>query len=80
MSGPAAAPGDLIGTLLGRLEGLLEAYWAAAISGDVKSAELVRRVLAQQSEMYGLRGKLTMPAADEGDDELAKLRARRAGA
>lgn len=72
--------GDPIATLLGRLEGLLDAYWLTAVSGDVKAAELVRRLLQQQAEMYGMRGKAALPADDEGDDELAKLRARRAGA
>jgi len=69
---------DPVGTLLGRLEALLEAHWLTALSGDVKAAELVRRLLQQQAEMYGMRGKASLPAADEGDDELAKLRARRA--
>lgn len=80
MSGTPAATDDPMGTLLDRLEGLLDAYWLTAVSGDVKAAELVRRVLAQQAEMYGMRGKVQLPAADKGDDELAKLRARRAGA
>lgn len=80
MSGTSPADDDPIGTLLGRVEGLLDAYWLTAVSGDVRAAELVRRLLAQQAEMYGIRGKVAMPAADEGDDELAKLRARRASA
>lgn len=78
MSGAPVLPDDPMGTLLGRLEGLLDAYWLTAVSGDVKSAELVRRVLAQQADLYG--GKVALPAADKGDDELAKLRARRTSA
>ena len=78
MSGQPAATDDPVGTLLGRLESLLGAYWLEAMAGDLKSAELVRRLLQQQAEMYGMRGKASLPAADEGDDELAKLRARRA--
>lgn len=76
---PSAAPAetDPMTTLLARLEGLLDAFWLTAVSGDVKAAELVRRVLAQQAEMYG---KLQPPAANEGDDELSKLRARRTSA
>lgn len=64
-------------TLLARLEDLLDAFWPAAAIGDVKSGELVLRVLRQQSDLYGLRGRVALPA-DEGVDELAKLRARRA--
>lgn len=64
--------------LLARLDDLLEAFWPGAMTGDVKSGELVRRVLLQQADMYGLRGKVALPV-DEGVDELAKLRARRAG-
>ena len=64
-----------------RLESLLEAFLPDAVAGELKSAELCRRVLQQQAELYGLGGKVTVSApSDEGDDELAKLRARRAGA
>lgn len=73
---PASEPTP-VDALLGKLDGLLDAFWGAAVSGDVKSGELVLRVLRQQSDMYGLRGKVQLPA-DEGVDELAKLRARRA--
>lgn len=69
---------DPVATLLGRLESLLDAYWPAAVSGDLKSAEMVRRILQQQFDAYGRPGVAT--ASDDGDDELAKLRARRAGA
>ena len=62
--------------LLARLNSLLDAFWLAAMGGDVKAGELVRRILGQQADVLGLRGK-TSPVVEQ-DDELAKLRARRA--
>ena len=62
--------------LLARLNSLLDAFWPSAMGGDVKAGELVRRILGQQADVLGLRGKT--PPVVEQDDELAKLRARRA--
>jgi len=61
--------------LLHRLECLLDAFWPAAMDGDEKAGELVRRVLSQQADMIGARGRAAAPVED---DELAKFRARRA--
>lgn len=45
------------------------------MDGDEKAGELVRRVLSQQADMIGARGRAAAPVED---DELAKFRARRA--
>jgi hypothetical protein len=63
-----------------RLESLLDAFWGLALEGDHKSGELCRRLLQQQADLFGLAALIAAPSADEGDDELAKLRARRTSA
>lgn len=78
-----------------RTERLFAAHWAIALDptkpGTHRSAELCRRILAQQSRLYELGGDggTALPAPtgpgprpdDDGDeeelDELAKLRAAR---
>lgn len=76
-----------------RQERLLLAHWARgtrAENPDHRSAEICRRILAQQARLYGLEAELspnlpaptpTAPPAGEGDeepeDELSRLRARR---
>lgn len=71
-----------------RTERLFNAYWAPALKGDVRAAEICRRLLHQESRLYGLDAQ-SDPAPpvtvdnyddDEDADELAKLRARRSGA
>lgn len=65
-----------------RLEALIDAYWADAVSGEHKSAELCRKLLQQHAGLFGIGGSgsvIAAASADEGDDELAKLRARRSG-
>ncbi|WP_328435741.1 hypothetical protein [Nocardia puris] len=37
-----------------RLDALLAAYWAPAVRGDVRSAEVVLKVLAQRVKLFGL--------------------------
>lgn len=75
-----------------RTEALFKAHWAPALKGDHRSAELCRRLLAQQARLYGLDDMLdsSLPPPtvsgglddddDEVQDELARLRAQRAGA
>jgi hypothetical protein len=75
-----------------RTERLFQAHWSKALNGDHRSAELCRRILAQQARLHGLEADLaplpapTPTAGDTGDgeeepqDELAKLRAARTGA
>lgn len=77
-----------------RQERLLLAHWSRALGGqdvepDHRSAEIVRRILAQQAKLYGLDADpAPLPAptaklgpADPDDeeelDDLARLRARR---
>lgn len=74
-----------------RQERLLLAHWKRALDGDHRSAEICRRILAQQSRLYGLddmNAPLPAPTLQlDGDDEqqqgeeptneLAKLRALR---
>lgn len=77
-----------------RQERLLAAHFGralgrAGVDPDHRSAELVRRILAQQARLYGLEadpaplpaptGKLTGSEQDdeEEQDDLARLRARR---
>jgi len=66
-----------------RLERLLDTYWQSAVAGEHKSAELVRRLLQQHAALFGV-GVSGTPAittsVTKGEDELAKLRARRTGA
>ena len=72
---------DVVGQYRARLESLIDTYWAGAVSGEHKSAELVRRLLAQHAGLFGIGGTggvISLTQRDDGDDELAKLRARRA--
>jgi len=80
-----------------RTERLFRAHWGKALDGDHKSAEVCRKILAQQARMYGIDepvGGLSSNMLDVVDsdaatdplneqepmDELARLRALRAGA
>lgn len=77
-----------------RTERLFSAHWATALDprkdGSHRSAEVCRRILAQQARMYGLEGDGGLPAPtqipngpaplpgeEDEQDELAKLRAAR---
>lgn len=74
-----------------RLERLFQAHWGSALKGEHRSAEICRRLLDQQARLYGLyldQNSLPSPTStttvgdadhDEREDELATLRARRAG-
>jgi hypothetical protein len=73
-----------------RSESLLQAHWGLALKGDHRSAEICRKILAQQAGVYGIGAEsLKLPAGtradavepdrdDDGQDELARLRAARA--
>lgn len=69
-----------------RTEKLFTTYWSAALKGDVRAAEVCRRIIQQQSGLYGIDNAPARPVAiertdeDEELDELASLRARRSGA
>jgi hypothetical protein len=78
-----------------RQERLLLAHWPAATRAkepDHRSAEICRRILAQQARFYGLDGEAgpalpaptaTAPPPGDGEDEdneLAQFRARRGSA
>lgn len=79
-----------------RSERLFRAHWTKALEGDHKSAEVCRKILAQQARMYGIDEPVSgltnnMGVVDsdaetdplneqEPMDELARLRAQRAGA
>lgn len=63
-----------------RLQDLLDTFWSGALAGEHKSAELCCRVLQQYALLHGVDGKSPPPAVSKGDDELAKLRARRTSA
>jgi hypothetical protein len=79
-----------------RTERLFQAHWTKALDGDHKSAEVCRKILAQQARMYGIDEPIpgltnnmgVVDSDDETDplneqepmDELARLRAQRAGA
>ena len=78
-SAPHSKPQDRVERQEQRLESLLDAFWDSALEGDHKSGELCRRVLQQQADLFGLAALIAAPPADDGDDELAKLRARRSG-
>lgn len=74
-----------------RTEQLFRAHWTPALKGDYRSAEICRRILAQQARIFGLEEggansplpapTPTVPPLGEGeeepDDELSRLRARR---
>lgn len=72
-----------------RSEALFHAHWGRALDGDHRSAEICRKILAQQARLYGLADSIPLPAPsaahddpvdDESQDELARLRAQRGGA
>ncbi len=74
-----------------RSERLLCAHWSRALDGNYRSAELCRKLLGQQAQVYGLAQEVSLTAGtptgavavepDEPDmDELARLRAKPAGA
>jgi hypothetical protein len=79
-----------------RSERLFQAHWTRALDGDHKSAEVCRKILAQQARMYGIDEPISgltnnmgvVDSDNETDplneqepmDELARLRAQRAGA
>ena len=69
-----------------RTEKLFSMYWSAAMKGDVRAAEICRRIIQQQSGLYGIdQTPAARPVAVERDDdeeldELASLRARRSPA
>lgn len=78
--GPKIDPADVLGAYRDRLEQLVDTFWADAVAGEHKSAELVRKLLQQHAALFGIgSGTVISAPADEGDDELAKLRARRSG-
>jgi len=74
-----------------RSERLLRAHWGPALEGNHRSAELCRKLLGQQAQVYGLTQEVSLAGTTptgvvevepvEADmDELAKLRAARARA
>jgi hypothetical protein len=74
-----------------RSERLLRAHWGRALDGNHRSAELCRKLLGQQAQVYGLAQEVALAAGTptgvvevepvEPDmDELARLRAARAKA
>lgn len=74
-----------------RTERLFQAHWVKALNGDHRSAEICRRILAQQARINSLDVDTSLPAPtssagltderdteDEGPaDELSKLRSQR---
>lgn len=66
-----------------RLDGLLSAYWSAAIGGDVRAADLVLKVIAARSKLMGLDAPERQTAdrspqtivVGSNDDYLSALRA-----
>lgn len=76
-----------------RSERLFRAHWGAALEGNHRSAELCRKLLAQQAPVYGLGQQVLVvgtkldavevdpdPADDDGLDVLARMRRDRARA
>jgi hypothetical protein len=74
-----------------RSERLFRAHWGPALEGNHRSAELCRKLLGQQAQVYGLAqevglaggtltGVLEVEPVEPDMDELARLRAMRAGA
>ncbi len=74
-----------------RSERLFRAHWGPALEGNHRSAELCRKLLGQQAQVYGLAKEVSLAGGTptgvvevepvEADmDELAKLRAARARA
>jgi hypothetical protein len=74
-----------------RSERLFRAHWGPALEGNHRSAELCRKLLGQQAQVYGLSQEVSLAAGaptgvvevepeDPEMDELAKLRAARARA
>lgn len=44
----------LLAMEVGRMDALQEAYWATAVGGDVRAAELVLKISAQRAKLLGL--------------------------
>ena len=74
-----------------RSERLFRAHWGRALDGNYRSAELCRKLLGQQAQVYGLAqevalgagtptGAVVVEPVEPDMDELARLRAARAGA
>lgn len=74
-----------------RSERLFCAHWGRALEGNHRSAELCRKLLGQQAQVYGLAQEVALAArtptgvvavepVEPEMDELARLRAARAGA
>jgi hypothetical protein len=71
-----------------RTERLLRAHWGPALEGNYRSADLCRKLLGQQAQVYGLTqevsfavgtptGVVEVEPDDPEMDELAELRAAR---
>ncbi len=66
-----------------RTEALFQAHWDRALEGDHRSAELCRKVLAQQARVHGLSDDVRVAAPTPGSpedgptDELSRLREAR---
>jgi len=82
---------EALAVYMERTEALFKAHWMPALKGDHRSAEICRRILGQQSRLYGLDDLASegggpglrvtgIDDEDEDTDELARLRAQRAGA
>jgi hypothetical protein len=74
-----------------RSERLLRAHWGRALDGNYRSAELCRKLLGQQAQVYGLTQQVALAAGaptgvaevepvEPDIDELARLRTARATA
>ena len=74
-----------------RSERLFRAHWGRALDGNHRSAELCRKLLGQQAQVYGLAQEVALAAGTQSGavevepvepdmDELARLRAKRTGA
>jgi len=86
MAAGAPRRADLLDSAFGvyveRIESLWAAFYPEAVRGNVKAAEVCRRLLAQMGDLYGLvqRGRVPdefPPVAPGGPDALAEWRANR---
>jgi len=59
-----------------RSEALFRAHWAPALRGDHKSAEICRKILEQQSRLFGSQDLAAAPKKGTALDELAARRAK----